>query len=101
MFSTEAAITIKQKNKTERSTSIQLKVDLALSYNGAKTSRLLVNILSKAAPKMDGQREARKRESADVQMEKGEKKMIDEHLKLCLVLFQFTKIIKNKFKKHC
>jgi len=31
---------------------------------------------------MDGQREARKRESADVQMEKGEKKMIDEHLKL-------------------
>ena len=31
---------------------------------------------------MDGQREARKRESADVQMEKGEKKMTDEHLKL-------------------
>ena len=39
----------------------------------------LVNIPLKAAPQIDGQREARKRETADAQMEKGEK---DEHLKL-------------------
>ena len=35
--------------------------------------RRLVNILSKTAPLMDGQREAIKRETADMQMEKGEK----------------------------
>ena len=34
---------------------------------------------------MDGQREARKKETADVQMEKGEKKIIDEHLKLLTI----------------
>ena len=50
---------------------------------------------------MDGQREARKRETADVQMEKGEK---DEHLKLSTLPctnFILSKIIKNKFKKYC
>ena len=36
--------------------------------------RRLVNILSKTAPLMDGQREAIKRETADMQMEKGEKR---------------------------
>ena len=38
MFITEATITIKQNKKTERVTSIQWKVDRALSYNGAKTA---------------------------------------------------------------
>jgi len=42
----------------------------------------LVNILSKAAPWLDGQREDRKRKPSDVQMENGEK---DEHLKLLTV----------------
>ena len=37
----------------------------------------LLNILSKAAPLMEGQREARKRETADVQIEKK-----DEHFKI-------------------
>ena len=48
---------------------------------------------------MDGQREASIRETAGVQMEKGEKKMIDdEHLKLLIMLptILFYKIIKNK-----
>ena len=31
---------------------------------------------------MNGKREGRKRETVDAQMEKGEKKMINEHLKL-------------------
>ena len=37
--------------------------------------RRLLNILSKAAPEMDGQREARKRKTEDAQMEKGEKRI--------------------------
>ena len=41
----------KTNKKTESGTSIQRKGDRALSYNGAKTA---VNILSKAAPYMDG-----------------------------------------------
>ena len=34
---------------------------------------------------MDEQREARKKETADAQMEKGEKKIIDERLKLLTI----------------
>ena len=49
---------------------------------------------------MDGQREARKRETADVQMEKEEK---NEHLKLLImprtvVPFYFTKLKKKNYK---
>ena len=52
----------------------------------------LVNILSRAAPYMDGQRETRKRETADAQREKK-----DEHLKL-LTMSRTILIYKN-YKK--
>ena len=71
MFSAEAAITFNQ-NKKNGEGDIYTMSDPALSYIIAQR-RQLVNIISKATPpKMDGQREARKRETADVQMEKVE-----------------------------
>ena len=74
MCKAEATITIKQnKQKTERGTFIQWKGDRALSYIMAKR-QWFVNILSKAAQK----REARNKEPADMQMEKGEKRWIFE-----------------------
>ena len=42
---------------------------------------------------MDGKREARKRETADIQMEKGEK---DEHLKLLTTILIYKNYYKNK-----
>ena len=52
----------------------------------------LVNILSIAAPYMDGQRETRKRETADAQMEKK-----DEPLKLSTM--SRTILIYKNYKK--
>ena len=40
MFNAEASITIKQKQITERGTSIQWKGDPAVSYNGSKAATL-------------------------------------------------------------
>ena len=69
----EAAITIKQnKQKIDRGTCILWKGDRALSYNGAKTAARKHSFKSSA--EMDGEREARQREPADMQMEKGEKR---------------------------
>ena len=78
IFSTEAPeaeITIKQnKKKTERGSSIQWKGDPALSYNGANTANRKHSFKSSA---INGrQREARKRDTADAQMEKGEKRWL-------------------------
>jgi len=70
MFSAEAAITKKQNKKTERGTWVILHC-LMMAQR-----RLLISILSKAAPLMNEQRKARKRETADTQMEEGEKGLL-------------------------
>ena len=45
---------------------------------------------------MDGQRKERKRETADAQMEKGEKKIIDDHLKLIIINYASYHFILQK-----
>ena len=71
MFSAEAAITIKQ-NKKRRGGKLFNERVIVHCLIIAQRQRL-VNILSKAAPLMDWKMKARKRETTDIQMEKGEK----------------------------
>ena len=73
MFSAEAAITIKKnEQKTERGKSIKRKGDRALSHNGAKTGTCKYSFKSNVINRQA--REARKGETADLQMEKEEKR---------------------------
>jgi len=72
MFSAETAITIKQ-NKTKRRGGKLFNERVIVHCLIIAQRQRLVNILSKAAPLMDWKMKARKRETTDMQMEKGEK----------------------------
>ena len=74
MFSAEAAITIGQTKHKRREGYPYNERVIVHCLIMAHRQRALVNIFSKATLGMDGQREARKRETADVQMGKGEKR---------------------------
>ena len=72
MFSAEAAITIGQ-TKHKRREGYPYNERVIVHCLKMAQRQGLVTIFLKAAPKMDGQRETRKTEIADMQMEKGEK----------------------------
>ena len=72
MCRSKAAITIKQ-NKTKRREGHLYNERVIVHCLKMAQRQGLVTIFLKAAPKMDGQRETRKTEIADMQMEKGEK----------------------------
>ena len=73
MCSTEAAIISMENKQKQRGEHLFNERVIVHCLIIAQRQRL-VNILLKAAPKMDGKREARKGEPADMQTEKGEKR---------------------------
>ena len=100
MFSAEAAITIGQTKHKRREGYPYNERVIVHCLIMAHWQRPLINIFSKAALGMDGQRDQEKEKLRTCIWGKEKK---DEYLKLLTRprTIYFTKIIKNKLQKHC